>query len=143
MVITRPTFTLSYGLPTQYTYQWTIILDQITTIIDKTRFRRNSSNLRPFGYILFSHTLSTTPKSLCPQSSTAQQPATPTVYHIQNYPRLHLRSLPSTQINNFTSAHMACSANDFITMPAQRPSQLPPCPGPPPQRPLPPLPTRG
>ncbi|KAG8351142.1 hypothetical protein FVEN_g13050 [Fusarium venenatum] len=27
-------------------------------------------------------------------------------------------------------------------MPAQRPSQLPPCPGPPPSRPLPPLPKR-
>ncbi|KAF0317072.1 hypothetical protein GQ607_015732 [Colletotrichum asianum] len=37
---------------------------------------------------------------------------------------------------------MASSALDF-NMPAQRPSQLPPCPGPPPQRPLPPLPTRG
>jgi len=30
-----------------------------------------------------------------------------------------------------------------INMPAQRPSQLPPCPGPPPSRPLPPLPKRG
>lgn len=29
------------------------------------------------------------------------------------------------------------------TMPQQRPSQLPPCPGPPPSRPLPPLPKRG
>ncbi|ELQ39845.1 hypothetical protein OOU_Y34scaffold00476g5 [Pyricularia oryzae Y34] len=28
-------------------------------------------------------------------------------------------------------------------MPAQRPSQLPPCPGPPPNRPLPALPIRG
>ncbi|KAJ0133772.1 Enolase [Fusarium oxysporum f. sp. albedinis] len=28
-------------------------------------------------------------------------------------------------------------------MPAQRPSQLPPCPGPPPSRPLPPLPKQG
>ncbi|EGU78377.1 uncharacterized protein FRV6_03332 [Fusarium oxysporum] len=28
-------------------------------------------------------------------------------------------------------------------MPAQRPSQLPPCPGPPPNRPLPALPKRG
>ncbi|KAJ0130060.1 putative AC9 transposase [Fusarium oxysporum f. sp. albedinis] len=27
-----------------------------------------------------------------------------------------------------------------VNMPAQRPSQLPPCPGPPPSRPLPPLP---
>ncbi|KAJ0118977.1 Uncharacterized protein HZ326_31841, partial [Fusarium oxysporum f. sp. albedinis] len=30
-----------------------------------------------------------------------------------------------------------------INMPAQRPSQLPPCPGPPPSRPLPPLPKKG
>jgi hypothetical protein len=30
-----------------------------------------------------------------------------------------------------------------INMPAQRPSQLPPCPGPPPSRPLPPLPKQG
>lgn len=42
----------------------------------------------------------------------------------------------------FNTVKLASSSNQsaFTMMPAQRPSQLPPCPGPPPSRPLPPLP---
>lgn len=39
--------------------------------------------------------------------------------------------------------HQGSPPQSHMTMPAQRPSQLPPCPGPPPSRPLPPLPKRG
>lgn len=45
----------------------------------------------------------------------------------------------STQLL-YNAAHHHSSTNHISKMPAQRPSHLPPCPGPPPSRPLPPLP---
>lgn len=51
--------------------------------------------------------------------------------------RLYRRPLTTTtttpQLSSLTAFYI-------LTMPAQRPSHLPPCPGPPPSRPLPPLP---
>ncbi|KAK6072237.1 hypothetical protein SCUP234_09271 [Seiridium cupressi] len=44
---------------------------------------------------------------------------------------------------SLTTVKLASHASEEFTMPSQRPSQLPPCPGPPPSRPLPPLPKRG
>lgn len=60
-------------------------------------------------------------------------PLTPTNYHHDT--RL---SQPRQLLSHNTMAF-----STPCEMPAQRPSQLPPCPGPPPSRPLPPLPNKG
>ncbi|ROT40008.1 hypothetical protein SODALDRAFT_358428 [Sodiomyces alkalinus F11] len=49
---------------------------------------------------------------------------------------------PPTKKPTSTYNYSMASTTNFDEMPAQRPSQLPPCPGPPPSRPLPPTPKR-
>ncbi|KAI1638968.1 hypothetical protein F4809DRAFT_639052 [Biscogniauxia mediterranea] len=49
----------------------------------------------------------------------------------------------STQIGTLYLFIFKLASMQVYEMPAQRPSQLPPCPGPPPSRPLPPLPKSG
>jgi hypothetical protein len=61
-------------------------------------------------------------------------PLTTITQHRRSPPRLSLIPPPTVKL---------ASSTDFTMMPSQRPSQLPPCPGPPPSRPLPPLPKRG
>lgn len=55
-------------------------------------------------------------------------------------PSTYLHGTPPSTVVHNTNYQASHSFQQTLTMPAQRPSHLPPCPGPPPSRPLPPLP---
>ncbi len=79
--------------------------------------------------------LQTSPQSLSP--SLASSDLQPQNTQVVNWYKLKspLQPLSTSNNNNWTLLPV-------FDMPSHRPSQLPPCPGPPPSRPLPPLPKR-
>jgi len=97
--------------------------------------KRSSPGLRitPRQHTYLTNSLPSSPGSL-----------TTTAHHHQPHPKTNVHHL-GLAASPPTTVKLASSTlfDSFDMMPSQRPSQLPPCPGPPPSRPLPPLPKRG